>query len=229
MIQLNLLPDVKLEYIKADRSRRLVMTIAFFSTVAAVVLLLILFSASVYQKKHVSDLSKSIDSVSLTLQAKPGINTVLTVQNQLLSLTNLHNQKPAASKLFGFINSVTPSNVSINNLSIDFNLFTISILGSSDKINSVNKYIDTLKQTTYTSSTNTNAIPAFSNVVLSSFSVSGGTNPAQVASYGVTFAYDRNIFDITQDIKLTVASITTHDQQSSAADLFKAQTTGVKP
>ncbi len=228
MIQLNLIPDVKLEYIKADKSRKLVMTIAFISTAASFALLIILFSANTYQKKHVNDLSKSINISSQELQSKPGINTVLTVQNQLKSLTSLHDQKPAASKLFGFINSVTPSNVSINNLSIDFNLFTVSILGSSDSLSSVNKYVDSLKQATYTSTDNPNPSPAFNNVVLNSFSVSGGTNAASASSYGVTFAYDRNIFDITQDIKLTVASITTRDQQTSAADLFKAQSSGVK-
>ncbi len=90
-MQLNLLPAVKMEYIKAQRSRRLVLSVSVIVTIAAVALLLLLLSVSGLQKKHLSDLNKDIATESNKLQNEPQINKMLTVQNQLGSLTNLHD------------------------------------------------------------------------------------------------------------------------------------------
>lgn len=228
MIQLNLLPDIKLAYIKAERTRRLVLSVSFLVAAAAVVILLLLLSVYGLQKKHLSDLNKDIKSESAKLQNEPQINKILTVQNQLQSLTNLHAQEPAASKLFDYLNQVTPTSVSISDFSIDFTQQTATITGTSDNLAHVNQYIDTLKATTYTtddSSSNSSGQQAFSNVVLSSFSLStgAGSNGNQSASYSITLSYDQTIFDNTQNAKLHVPSITTtylsaHDPN----DLFKA-------
>ena len=227
MIQLNLLPDVKLEYIKAQRARRLVLTICILATAVSVLILLLLLSADALQKKHLKDLSKDITSESSKLQNEPNINEILTVQNQLESLTTLHSDEPAAPRLFDYLNSVTPANISITDMKIDFTAQTISITGNSDSLSNVNKYVDTLKFTSYTSGNSTDASPAFSNIVLSSFSLNTDTqDPSQAANYTITASYDKNIFDVTQKIKLIVPSIVTTrsqlGQSTASTDLFKA-------
>ena len=73
MIQFNLLPDVKLDYIKAQRSRRLVVVVSVVVSLASVALLVLLLSVAALQKKHLSDLSSDITSKSATLQKKPDI------------------------------------------------------------------------------------------------------------------------------------------------------------
>lgn len=227
MIQFNLLPDVKLEYIKAEREKKLVISVSLIVSAVSIAVLVLLISAGALQKKHLSDLSKDIKTEASNLQNKPDINTILTVQNQLESLTTLHNTKPAASRLFSYLNNVTPSNVTINSLAIDFNQYTITISGTSDSISSVNKYVDTLKLTTYTTSDSSAAKPAFSNVVLSSFGVSSVSKDAsQAANFSISLSYDKNIFDITQTINLSVPNITTHAQLQTPTDLFKAQSSG---
>ena len=55
MIQLNLLPDVKLEYIKAQHLRRLVLSVSVLVTLAAVVILMLLLVFDLAQKKNLSD------------------------------------------------------------------------------------------------------------------------------------------------------------------------------
>jgi len=223
MIQLNLLPDVKLEYIKAQRSRRLVTTIAVLASLVAIALLVILFSVDALQKKHLNDLKNDISSESSQLQHKPDINKILTVQNQLQSLTQLHDSKPAASRLFDYLNQVTPANVNINNFSIDFTQQTATITGTADALSSVNKYVDTLKYTKFTVK-DSNGSPAFNNVVLSSFGLdTGSQDKTQAASYTITLAYDKTIFDVTQDVKLVVPNlVTTRSQLDQPTDLFKA-------
>jgi hypothetical protein len=206
MIQLNLLPDVKLEYIKAQRSRRLVITVSIMVSAVAVTLLVLLLLTNGLQKKHLNDLTKDIKSESSQLQQKPQIGKILTVQNQLESLTALHAGKPAASRLFDYLNSVTPAPVAIGSLTVDFGQKTASIQGSADALASVNKYIDTLKFTTYTTDTDNQSgqTKAFNNIVLSSFALSSDSS-------------------ITQKVKLDVPSLTTtRAQVGNPTDLFQA-------
>ena len=92
MIQFNLLPDVKLEFIKARRLKRLVvMGSVGFSALALFILILVLVSVDVVQKKSLHDLNKDIQSNSTQLKSIPDLDKILTVQNQLGTLTSLHD------------------------------------------------------------------------------------------------------------------------------------------
>ena len=258
MIQFNLLPDVKLEYLKAERTRRLVVSISVLVTAAALVILLLLVSITSLQHKHLNDLNKDIKGLSSKISGQKDLNKILTVQNQLNSLTTLHAGKPAASRMTSFISQLTPSQASINNLTVDFNQHSISITGTADSLATVNQYVDTLKFTTYgvaavvTSDTtitcqnvddssltsdqksqadkncsedggkSVNPAPsgnknAFSAVVLASFGIT-----QHEADYTITLTYDPAIFDITQQVTLTVPStITTRSDVAQPSDLFK--------
>jgi Tfp pilus assembly protein PilN len=226
MIQLNLLPDVKLEYIKAQRSKRLVLGIAILTTIVAVAILLILLGVDGLQRKHLSDLSRDITAETKSLQHQPHINQILTVQNQLESLTGLHASKPAAANTFDYLNEITPIKVSITSFSLDFTKQTITITGTADALSSVNTYVDTLKYTNYTSDTTTKSAPAFSNIVLSSFGLDASSqDKSQAASYTIDLLYDKNIFDITKKVNLIVPSETTTRSTQQSTDLFKAPAT----
>jgi Tfp pilus assembly protein PilN len=223
MIELNLLPDVKLEYIKAQRQRRLVMSVSILVTAVSVGLLLLLLSVGGLQKKHLNDLSDDIVRESSQLQQKKDINKILTVQNQLNSLTGLHDAKPAAKRLFEYLNQVTPTEVDITSLDIDYTAQTISITGTSDALASVNKYVDTLKFTKYTVGSDKTTALAFSNIVLASFGVGSNSNSnGHNATYNVTLAYNPDIFDVTKTIKLAVPSqVTTRSEVDQPKDLFQ--------
>lgn len=224
MMQLNLLPDVKMQYIKAQRSRRLVLSISIITTVAAVALLLLLLSVDGLQKKHLSDLNKDIKSESSKLQHEPQIDKMLTVQNQLSSLTELHATKPAAARLFDYLNQVTPAKVNITDLTVDFTQQTATITGTSDSLANVNKYVDTLKYTKFSADGSNKVQPAFNNVVLSSFGLNTDSQDSnQAASYTITIAYNKDIFDITKNVQLSVPSVTTTRQNiGQPTDLFQA-------
>jgi hypothetical protein len=222
--QLNLLPDVKMDYIKAQRSRRLATSIALLVSAAAIALLVLLIAAEGLQKKHLSDLSRDITNNSSTLQQKPQIDKILTVQNQLESLTTLHTSKPAASRLFDYLNELTPAQVDITDFKADFTMQTMSITGTADALSSVNQYIDTLKLTTYTVAGTSGSKPAFSNVVLTSFGLSKqDQTDGHPASYIITLSYDKTIFDITKQVSLSVPSVTpTRLGVAQPNDLFQA-------
>jgi Tfp pilus assembly protein PilN len=222
MIQFNLLPDVKLDYLKAQRTRRLAMTGATIATGAAIALLAIVYGYGTYQKQHLSSLSAKITAESNQLKNQPDIEKVLTVQNQLKSLTALHNAKPASSRLFGYLDQVTPATVSITNLGVDFTGQTITITGTADKISSVNQYVDTLKFAGYQVAGSDTITPAFSSVVLTSFSLSADTSAGgQPAAYTIDMAYNPAIFDNTQTVTLVVHNGVTTRSEIDAATVFQ--------
>lgn len=227
MIQFNLLPDVKLEYIRTRRSKRLVLMSSIGIAGAALVIFIGLFLfVNVLQRKHLNDLNKDIKTNISTLQNIPDLSKVLTVQNQLNSLTGLHQQKPAASRLFDYLTQVTPADVTISSTKVDFAAKTMSITGNTKALSTVNQYVDTLKFTTYTSDNSTQATKAFSNVVLSSFS-----KDDKSSSYQIDFSFDSAIFDNTQKVSLTVPKIiSTRSEVDKPGDLFqKDQSVKVQP
>jgi len=216
MIQFNLLPDVKLEFIKARRLKRLVLLSSVgLSALSLFILILVLVSVDVVQKKSLSDLNKDIKSNTQQLKNTPNLDKILTVQNQLNTLTSLHDQKVVSSRLFTYISQITPAGVTISSLNVDFVQNTMTMTGAAPDLVAVNRFIDTIKATQYTTDSNNTPTKAFSSVVLNSFSRGevGGT-----ATYGTNFSFDPAIFSNTQKVSLTVPSGTV----SNTSVLFKS-------
>ena len=121
MIQFNLLPDVKKEYIRAKRIKRLLITISTFSATAAVGIILLFYSfVQIAQKKNIDDITKDINSEIDKLNKVNDLDKILTIQAQLSSLTSLHKDKPETSRLFDYLIQLTPSSVKITALELDF-------------------------------------------------------------------------------------------------------------
>jgi len=217
MIQFNLLPDVKLEYIKAKRTKRTaILSSVALCGISFTVLVLLFLSVNILQKKHLSDLNKDINTYSSQLSNTQDLNKILTIQNQLASLPALHDQKAVASRLFGFLTQITPAQATISKFDIDFTANTMTISGSADSLSTVNKYADTLKFTNYkTADGKQNS--AFSNVVLTTFSHDNNTS-----TYELNLKFDPVIFDNAQDVTLTTPKIiSTRSETEKPTDLFQ--------
>lgn len=198
MIQFNLLPDVKIKYITARRQKRLVMLVAFLVSSGSMAILL-LFVSYIYiiQGAQISSLDKKIKSASSSISNKKDqvddINKVLTVQNQLKSLDSLHSEKPITSRIYEYLAKITPSQVTISKLAVDNNegVESITLQGSTNTLETVNKFVDTLKFTTFQPvAEKSEKVPVFQDVVLSSFS----RNDAG-STYSIKLKYDPIIFD----------------------------------
>lgn len=217
MIQFNLLPDVKLQYIKTQRLQRLIVSICIIASVAALALFLaMILVVDLWQHRSINDLTSKIQTASAQLQSTKNLNKVLTVQNQLNSLDSLHSQKPEAKRLFGYLYTATPDKVTISDMTVDFSAHTMTITGAAPTLKNVNTFVDSLKFTMYKAGTDDTTQHAFSDVVLSSF----GRNE-QGASYTIDLNFDSVIFDNTKDIKLIVPDrITTRSIVDSPNVLF---------
>lgn len=104
MIQLNLLPAVKEQYIKTERLKRLVFSSSLIAIIAAIAtagfLASIVYGA---QKVKLSSLDKSITESSKKISDIKDLDKILTIQNQLNSLTGLHDKKVITSRLLGIL------------------------------------------------------------------------------------------------------------------------------
>jgi len=221
MIQINLLPDVKLAYLKAEQQKHLVTIISILASAVSLLIFIPLFLVvHVVQSNSLSSMNANLQSNIAALNSLPDLGKILTIQNQLSVLTGLHDQKAAVSRLPDYLSQVTPSEVTISNISVDYQQHTMSVSGNAPSLDVVNTFVDTLKFTSYTTDATTTATKAFSSVVLAGFSRS-----PQQATYNITLAYDPPIFDITRKVKLTVPStVTTRSVTEQPTALFKKNT-----
>ncbi len=188
--QFNLLPDVKQSNVKSQRTRRLITSTATLaSVVAASLFIIMLFTVYAVQKKQLSDADKTIAEYSQKLNSTENLNDILTVQNQLSSLVDLHKNKHAASRIFDYMPAVTPSNIKLANIALDLGANTIQIDGSADFQKTVNTFVDTLKFTTYSLGGDGTGQTAFPSVVLSSFGVEEGN-----ATFSLNVSFDPTLF-----------------------------------
>ena len=216
MIQFNLLPDVKLRFVKAQHVKHQVISGAVILGLAALVLLAFMFfTVNVVQKKSLSDLNSDIKTYSNQLQSISDLSSILTVQNQLNTLPGLHNNKVVASRLFTYVNQLTPQNTTLSQLNVNFVDNTMVFSGEAPSLVVVNTYTDTLKATTFQSGTNTKK--AFSAVVLTSFGSDAGK-----ATYTISFKFDPLIFNSAQTVALAVPAGPTVDP----AAIFQKQGSG---
>lgn len=200
MVQFNLLPDVKIQFIKARRTKRLMTLVSIVVIgISLFVFVLMLITVNVIQKKSLSDLNRDITTKSAQLKGISDLDKILTVQNQLSTLTELHDKKPVTTRLFGYLSQVTPENISLNDISIDFVQSTMIITGTAPSLDGVNLYTDTLKTTKYVTPDSSEKKAAFSGVVLASFA-----RTDKGASFSITTTFDPLIFNSAQDVKLNI-------------------------
>lgn len=204
MIQFNLLPDIKMQYIKARRQQHLVMLISTVAIVASLaVLTLLIVTSDVVQKRQLSNARNAVKRDSSELQNTPNLNEMLTVQSQLGVLPKLHDDKPAVPRLFSYLTNITPSKATISTFNIDFTQDAFTVSGSADSLATVNQFTDTLKFTAYTLQDQAGARPAFSKVVLSSFSDSSQNG----ANYTILADFDPALFNQIDNVKLSVPGV----------------------
>jgi Tfp pilus assembly protein PilN len=221
MVQLNLLPEVKLEYIAIKKQKRFVTLLATFVIIGSIgvtlLLALVVYGA---QAARISSVQNSIKSNTSKLQNTEGLNEILTVQNQLSALDALHEDKPVVSKLFAYLSQVIPVNSTITTLTLDTTTSTITITGESDSLQDVNKLVDTLKfvEISRGEEGEESRPKAFSQVVLSGFD-----RTLEGATFTLNLTYDPLIFSNAEDkivliVPETVSTRSTTEQPKALFD-----------
>src|SRR6266536_333164 len=123
MIEINLIPDVKQELLKAQRVRTSVISMAILIGIVAVgiVVALAMWVFAVQTARDVIT-DNTIKSESQKLSGVEDIANTLTIQNQLSKLVAMHDGKHIDSRIFDILNTINPSapnNVAITKLTLD--------------------------------------------------------------------------------------------------------------
>lgn len=199
-LQFNLLPDVKQDYLKAQRSKRTVIGSAMAASgLAIVILIFMIMTVYVINKKKLNDADKDVQKYSQELKAIPNLDKILTVQKQLNTLVGLHQNKHVMSRLYAYLPQVTPINVYMGKVNVDLTTSTLIIDGTTDTQKTINTYVDTLKFTTYKIGGQDTKKKAFTDVKESQFAITD-----KGASYQLTVQFDPVLFSNSQKVELVV-------------------------
>lgn len=202
MIEINLIPDVKRELIKAKRTRTIVVSgaivVGIVSVGIVVLLCIYLFGVQTLRHKLADD---AITENYNKLKDVPDLANMLTIQNQLASINEHHSEKNIDSRLFDLlvaINPVQPNQVTFSQVKIDSENGTIYIDAQA-----ANGYVaaDTLIKTIQATSLSytgengaTDKIDLAKSVAISNQSYGEDTTGAKVLRFSISFEYAPELF-----------------------------------
>lgn len=140
MIEINLIPNVKLELIKAQKTRSKVIAMSIFAGVVSLSIVAALL-AYIFMVQSIRGLlaDNEIKSGSAKLAKFEDLDKVLTIQNQLTKISSLNDSKKIDSRIFDILQviipresagSVTPL-IQISTISIDPESKSITIDGQT--------------------------------------------------------------------------------------------------
>jgi len=135
MIEINLIPDVKLELIRSQRARAKVVTFSILTGIISIaVVMLLAFYVYGVQNIRSALYDKTIDEEFSELSSVEDLDKSLTIQNQLSKISELHDNKNLYSRFFNVLVAImppAPNDVKISSLEVDSDSKTISIDGQA--------------------------------------------------------------------------------------------------
>lgn len=242
MIQLNLLPDLKKEFLKAQKNKGLVISMSILVTLVALGLSAIFFVYVTFaQQIQINLVTQDINNKSKELSDISDISKYLTIQNQLSSVGSLHDAKGIYSRLFDFfavLNPSPPNNVSLTGSQLLTDDKSVMFNGTTASFESLNVFVDTLKNATVSykavGATDATKEPMFDQVFVQNSGL-GRASGKQVVVFTVRAIYKDSVFSATNiEVKAEVPAITTTpsavdapvpQQSSSQQPIFNSEGT----
>ena len=226
MITLNLLPDVKIEYLRTRQVKAKVISIATLVTIVAVGLV-VLVAGWVYggQTIQKSYLSGEIKKHSEELRALPDIDKYLTIQNQLSNITALHDNKNDFSRLLTFLpllNPAAPHNITLTNIDLASSADagnSLAFQGEAKDYTGLNTFRDTLINAKVRYDGKTEKL--FETVSVTSSSLELGSSVQVLVVFNISTTYNPNAFIYSaKDASVIVPQITTTQSTQATPDVF---------
>jgi hypothetical protein len=205
MIEINLIPDVKYQLLKARRTRTTVISASILVLLAALgVVVLLAIYVFVIQTVASSLTDRSIDSEYKKLSSVKDLSKTLTIQNQLSELSSLQDNKLLTSRLFDVLAVIVPptdnkNTVSISTLKLDTDEGTVTMEAeAANGYEALEVFKKTIAQTNF--SYKQEGQDDFTSVKLASDLVDGERSYGQnsrgdrVLRFTLTFSYAPELF-----------------------------------
>lgn len=222
MIQINLIPDVKQELLRAQRARTVVISIAIVTGIVAVAVVTLLalwvFAVQTVRQTVADD---QIKKGYAQLNSNADLSKVLTIQNQLATLTALNNSKHVDSRVFDVLAAIlpaSPNDVAVSDLGVDSTTDTITVQAQASNLyQALEVFKKTVAGATYTYSDGTDKKTETLASSISTTDVSYGEDASgkKVLRFTLSFIYPQSLFaPNSTNVKLIPAN------QANATDSF---------
>ncbi len=108
--EINLVPDIKLDMIKALKLRNLIFFLCIVIGIACVGIIFLVGSVAGAQQLAVEAKKDTLDKMSAKLKSYDDLSDFLTIRNQLQNLSNLDDNKTVLSRTFNILSALLPTN-----------------------------------------------------------------------------------------------------------------------
>ncbi len=200
MIEINLIPDVKQELLKAQRQRAVVIsgsiTVGIIALAAVALLLVYIFGA---QTVRGALLDQGITDQNKELSQVQGLSEMLTLQNQITVINQQADARVINSRMFEFLDAVVPqepNQVRFSNVNVNAETKTISLEGQTLRYESMEIFKKTLQRSVvlYKDGDQELEAPAVSDISIGEVSYGEDTAGQRVVRFKVSFVYAEELF-----------------------------------
>lgn len=135
--EINLVPEVKMQMIRAQKMRNLVLFICIVVSSVAVGAVVILFGIKSGQDIAMSSQDKRLELMSSKLNSYTELGSLVTFQNQLTGIADVNAQKTVLSRVFGALGVMLPQgadSVRLSQLSINMETNLLQMEGQADAL-----------------------------------------------------------------------------------------------
>lgn len=229
MIEINLIPDVKQELLKAQSQRAKVITISLFTGMVAVgVVILLAVYVFAVQGVRSTLADDAIKKGSEQLSKVEDLSKILTIQNQLAQIDVLNQDKKRDSRIFDVLEAVlppAPNQVLVSSLALDVEQTSLVVEGQTSGFDTLEVFKKTIAGAvvTYTDEGEERSAQLAENISISNISYGEDATGARVLRFTLSFVYPEILFSAsvpTIVIKLTNAGNVTDSYLGIPRSIF---------
>lgn len=207
MIEINLVPDVKQELIRAQRARATVIAITILiGAISIAIVLLLAFYVFTVQGLRSSFYDGEISKYDKQFSSVEDLSKILTIQNQLDKISSLNDSKHITSRLFDMLIAIIPpepNDIQISTLTVNTSESSMTIEAQAS-----NSYaaLDVFKKTISNSNVEykdadgkSQKVALASNISTSNASYGEDATGTKVLRFTLTFNYAEELFALSSN------------------------------
>lgn len=133
--EINLVPEVKAQMIRAQKTRNLVLFLCILVSSIAIGVTVILFGVKSGQDIVMANQDNRLDLMSKTLNSYSELNNLVTVQGQLQGISDITDQKTVLSRVFSALSVTLPQgadSVRLSELNVNLDSGVVRMDGQAD-------------------------------------------------------------------------------------------------
>ena len=213
MIEINLIPDVKQELLKAQRQRATVISVSIITCIVAgaIVTLFAIYVFGIQLGRNLI-LDNSIKNGSAKLSEVEDLSKMLTIQNQMSKINELNEKRTVDSRLFDVLSAVippAPNSVQVSVLSMNAEESTIRLEGQTRAYDSMEVFKKTIDSSVivYTENGEEKQVKLASDISTTDISFGANADNQKVLRFTLSFKYPEELFSAkttSPTIKLSI-------------------------